>query len=247
MARHRSPRGQRPKPNLPTPASSRRTHRRRPAHRLPTPALGGAAVVGAVAAGAVAASGVATGQTVTLVSAPPDLPAEANALAAGTEAPADAVVTKPAAAPRRLELSTVALERDPADEVQALAKGVELAAERARPKPDDERSESSEACPSSGFNGVKPHVARAGYHLRQRFGVEDVGGVAKRPGNPSSDHPRGYALDFMVDRSTGDALAAYAEEHSEALGIKYILWRVANHYDHVHISFTKDPGSGLAC
>lgn len=205
-------------------------------------------MVGAVAAGAVAASSVATSQTVTLVSAAPDLPAEANTLVAGTVAPADGAVTKPAAAPRALELSTVALERDPADEVEALAKGVSLAAERARPKPDDEQTESSsDACPSAGFNGVASHVARAGHHLQEQFGVEDVGGVAKRPGNPSSDHPRGYALDFMVDRSTGDALAAYAEEHAEALGIKYILWRVANHYDHVHISFTADPGSGLPC
>lgn len=208
---------------------------------------------GAVAAGAVAASSVATSQTVTLVSAAPDLPAEANTLAAGMLTPADEAVTKPAAAPRVLELSTVALEQDPADEVQALAKGVALAAERARPKPDDEQPDdeqtesSSDACPSSGFNGVVAHVARAGHHLQERFGVEDVGGVAKRPGNPSSDHPRGYALDFMVDRSTGDALAAYAEEHAEALGIKYVLWRVANHYDHVHISFTDDPGSGVSC
>ena len=214
-------------------------------------------MVGAVAAGAVAASGVATSQTVTFVSATPDLPAKANTLAAGTGPSADRAVTEPAAAPRVLELSTVALEQDLADEVQALAKGVALAEERARPKPDDEESddeesddesaESSDACPSSGFNGVVAHVARAGHHLREKFGVEDVGGVAKRPGNPSSDHPRGYALDFMVDRSTGDALAAYAEENAEALGVKYILWRVPSHYDHVHISFTKSPGSGLPC
>jgi hypothetical protein len=71
--------------------------------------------------------------------------------------------------------------------------------------------------------------------------------VASRPGNPTSDHPRGYALDFMVDRSTGDALAAYAEENSEALGVSYVLWRVADHYDHVHISFEDDGGSGLLC
>ena len=209
-------------------------------------------MVGAVAAGAVAASGVATSQTVTLVSAAPDLPVEANTLAAGTVPSADRAVTEPAAAPRVVELSTVALEQDPANEVQALAKGVALAEEQVRPKPDDEETddeptESSDACPSFGFNGVAAHVARAGHHLQERFGVEDVGGVAKRPGNPSSDHPRGYALDFMVDRSTGDALAAYAEEHAEELGIKYILWRVANHYDHVHISFTNSPGSGLPC
>jgi len=104
-------------------------------------------------------------------------------------------------------------------------------------------------CPTEGFGGVKPHVAEAGYHLMAVFGIpeSDVGGVASRPGNPTSDHPRGLALDFMVDNSTGDALAAYAEENTEALGIKYILWEVSAHYDHVHISFTDGPGTGVTC
>jgi len=104
-------------------------------------------------------------------------------------------------------------------------------------------------CPTEGFGGVKPHVAEAGYHLMAVFGLResDVGGVASRPGNPTSDHPRGYALDFMVDTPTGDALAAYAEENSEALGIKYILWQVSAHYDHVHISFNDNPGTGVTC
>ncbi len=104
-------------------------------------------------------------------------------------------------------------------------------------------------CPTEGFGGVKPHVAQAGWHLTTVFGLSesDVGGVAQRQGNPASDHPRGYALDFMVDTSTGDALAAYAEQHTNELGIKYILWQVPNHYDHVHISFNDRPGSGMTC
>lgn len=104
-------------------------------------------------------------------------------------------------------------------------------------------------CPTEGFGGVEPHVAEAGYHLMAVFGVpaSDVGGVASRPGNPTSDHPRGLALDFMVDTSTGNALAAYAEENSSALGINYILWQVPAHYDHVHISFNSRPGSGVTC
>lgn len=104
-------------------------------------------------------------------------------------------------------------------------------------------------CPTSGFGGVKPHVAQAGYHLIAVFGLNQssVGGVAQRPGNPGSDHPRGLALDFTVGNDTGDALAAYADENSEALGITYILWQVPAHYDHVHISFSAQPGSGLPC
>jgi len=51
----------------------------------------------------------------------------------------------------------------------------------------------------------------------------------------------------MVDTSTGNALAEYAEENSSALGINYILWQVPAHYDHVHISFNSRPGSGVTC
>jgi hypothetical protein len=64
----------------------------------------------------------------------------------------------------------------------------------------------------------------------------------------------------MVDRGTGDALAACALRNADALGITYVIWRqrinygsgwqsmedrggaTANHMDHVHISF----GSGSA-
>ncbi len=167
-------------------------------------------------------------------------------LAVGDVAAADRTAVRP-----EPELSTLVLARDSAQDVQALAKGLAQAEERART--DEEQVESSLEpstggfCASSGFGGVAAHVARAGYLLQEMFGVDDVGGVASRPGNPMSDHPRGYALDFMVDRSTGDALAAYAEENSEALGISYILWRVADHYDHVHISFDDESGSGLLC
>jgi hypothetical protein len=73
-----------------------------------------------------------------------------------------------------------------------------------------------------------------------------------------SDHPGGKAVDFMVDRGTGDVLAACALRNKAALGITYVIWRqrinfgqgwqamedrggvTANHYDHVHVSF----GSG---
>lgn len=104
-------------------------------------------------------------------------------------------------------------------------------------------------CPTEGFGGVDSHVAQAGYHLLAVFGLSEsnVGGLASRPGNSSSDHPLGLALDFMVDGSTGDALAAYAEEHTAELGITYVLWQVPAHYDHVHISFSNQPGSGMTC
>ena len=92
------------------------------------------------------------------------------------------------------------------------------------------------------------------------FGEPTVLGVAGR--STASDHPRGRALDFMVDRATGDRLAACAIRHREELGISYVIWRqridtgsgfrlmsdrggaTANHFDHVHISFKPGAGSG---
>lgn len=237
MARHRSPSGR----HHPSASAGRASSRRRAAHRLPTPALRGAAVVGAVISGAVVMS-----QTISLVPAEADPAAETLMNAARASS-----VDPPATAPPAVELATLGVPRDPAQEVQALAKGVALAEERGAPAgPITDVIEDvlgGEECSTSGFNGVASHVAQAGHLLQDRFGVEDVGGVASRPGNSASDHPRGYALDFMVDEETGDALAAYAEEHSEELGIKYIMWQVADHYDHVHISFDDEPGSGLSC
>jgi hypothetical protein len=76
----------------------------------------------------------------------------------------------------------------------------------------------------------------------------------------TSDHPSGKALDFMVDRATGNALAACALRDQKALGVSYVIWRqrinfgsgwkpmedrggvTANHFDHVHVSFESAAG-----
>lgn len=216
-------------------------------------------------AGVVAAGAVVVSQSASLL--PADLDPTRYASAAGRLTAAERTVAEPVLAPVRRDVSV--LGSGPARDAEALAKALELAEERAQRARAEERAraeqrraarseprtapsqteddDGGEDCPSSGFGGVEPHVAAAGHHLQEKFGVDDVGGVAERPDNPTSDHPSGYALDFMVDRSTGDALADYAEEHTEALGIKYILWETEDHYDHVHISFDDEAGSGLPC
>ncbi|MCO1660197.1 hypothetical protein KDL28_34570 [Pseudonocardia sp. S2-4] len=93
-----------------------------------------------------------------------------------------------------------------------------------------------------------------------QFGEPAMHGVAGRAG--TSDHPGGRAVDFMVDRSTGDGLAQCALDNQEALGVKYVIWEqqinhgsgwkqmedrggvTANHFDHVHISFEAGAGGG---
>ena len=110
------------------------------------------------------------------------------------------------------------------------------------------------------LGAVKPFVRTAAQFLGCTFGEPTVLGVAGR--STASDHPRGRALDFMVDRATGDRLAACAIRHREELGISYVIWRqridtgsgfrlmsdrggaTANHFDHVHISFRPGAGSG---
>lgn len=210
-----------------------------------------------------AAGAALVSQVASLV--PADLDPTRYASAAGHVTAVDRTVAEPVVAPVRRDVSV--LGSGPARDAEALAKALELAEQRAQRAEERARAEerraarseprtapsqaddddSGEDCPSSGFGGVEPHVAEAGHHLQEKFGVDDVGGVAERPDNPTSDHPSGLALDFMVDRSTGDALAGYAEEHSEDLGIKYILWQTEDHYDHVHISFDDEAGSGLPC
>jgi hypothetical protein len=108
----------------------------------------------------------------------------------------------------------------------------------------------------SGLGAVKPFVRTAAQLLGCKYGKPTMYGVAGRGG--VSDHPGGKAVDFMVNRATGDELAACALKNKAALGITYVIWRqrinfgqgwqgmedrggvTANHYDHVHVSF----GSG---
>lgn len=136
----------------------------------------------------------------------------------------------------------------------------------ARPAPPKPKPPPVKACPSSGFGGVKPHVARAGFHLAARFGIvpTTIGGV-RLGAIDRNGHPSGRALDIFVTRSQGDALAAYALANRAALGVQYVIFRqryndgsgwermedrgspTANHQTHVHVNFRATPGTGLPC
>jgi hypothetical protein len=110
------------------------------------------------------------------------------------------------------------------------------------------------------LGAVKSNVRSAAEFLGCTYDVETMHGVAGRAG--TSDHPGGLAVDFMVDRATGDQLAECALKNQDALGIKYVIWEqqinhgsgwkgmedrggvTANHFDHVHISFESGAGNG---
>ena len=127
--------------------------------------------------------------------------------------------------------------------------------------PEPTLSASAECGLDTGQLGaVKPFVRTAAEFLGCAFNEPTVLGVAGR--STASDHPRGRALDFMVDRATGDRLAACAIRNREELGISYVIWRqridtgsgfrlmanrggaTANHFDHVHVSFKPGAGTG---
>jgi hypothetical protein len=140
------------------------------------------------------------------------------------------------------------------------------AAEDEKASEEDDRTDRASSSASAADCGVdtselgrvKSHVREAAKFLGCRFDEPQMLGIAGRGG--PSDHPNGLALDFMVDRATGDALAACVLENKEALGVTYVIWRqrmndgggwermedrggaTANHFDHVHVSFGKKGG-----
>ena len=100
--------------------------------------------------------------------------------------------------------------------------------------------------------------------IAAKFGITNIGGY--RAGDPD-DHGKGLAVDVMVPTSSqlGDQVAQYAIDNMDRAGISYVIWKqqfympvdniygpantwnqmpdrggdTANHYDHVHISFTE--------
>jgi len=113
------------------------------------------------------------------------------------------------------------------------------------------------------LGAVKAHVAAAANEVGPKFGIKTVYGWA--PGQ--WDHPKGLALDFMINnikdgKTAGDALSKYVEANHARLGVTYIIWyrktidfRNNNgwhnytgtsnpHTDHVHVSFATKAGSG---
>lgn len=75
--------------------------------------------------------------------------------------------------------------------------------------------------------------------------IKSVLGMGGRAGNPNSCHPKGLAIDFIVgtDKALGDKLYAFVIARRAALGASpVVLWQVADHFDHVHVSF--DPCKG---
>jgi hypothetical protein len=107
-----------------------------------------------------------------------------------------------------------------------------------------------------GLKGIAKDVSKAADYWGSKYGIKTIGG--RGPGSvPGSDHPKGLALDFMINnvkngKARGTALANDLIKNYKAWNIKYIIWYhyiwhpgrgwskysgPSPHTDHVHASF----------
>ncbi|MCI4674152.1 coiled-coil domain-containing protein [Candidatus Mycolicibacterium alkanivorans] len=92
------------------------------------------------------------------------------------------------------------------------------------------------AVPRVGMGGLVPNArVLAAYIIATYPGVQTIGGVRS---DPLPDHPSGHAIDIMIgsDMALGDVINADVQSQAERFGVKYTMWRVADHFNHVHIT-----------
>jgi hypothetical protein len=86
-----------------------------------------------------------------------------------------------------------------------------------------------------GMNGLVPNArALVAYIIATYPGVQSIGGVRA---DYLPDHPSGRAIDIMVsDMSLGDVINADVQNRAGQFGVSYTMWRVANHFNHIHVT-----------
>ncbi len=97
-------------------------------------------------------------------------------------------------------------------------------------------SATASAVPLVGVSGLSPNARALQQYIAENYpGVQSIGGV--RP-DSRPDHPSGHALDIMIgsDMGLGDAINADIQSQTGRFGIRYTMWRVANHFNHVHVT-----------
>ncbi len=92
------------------------------------------------------------------------------------------------------------------------------------------------AIPTVGMGGLVPDArALAAYIIATYPGVQSIGGVRA---DPIPDHPSGHAIDIMIgsDMALGDAINADVQRQSGRFNVRYTMWRVPSHFNHVHVT-----------
>jgi peptidoglycan DL-endopeptidase CwlO len=90
--------------------------------------------------------------------------------------------------------------------------------------------------PTVGMRGLVPNARTlAAYIIATYPGVQSIGGVRA---DRLPDHPSGHAIDIMIgsDMSLGDAINADVQSRAAEFGVAYTMWRVADHFNHVHVT-----------
>lgn len=97
-------------------------------------------------------------------------------------------------------------------------------------------SATASAVPQVGMSGLSPNARALAQYITATYpGVQSIGGV--RP-DSRPDHPSGHAIDIMIgsDMGLGDAINADVLSQIGRFGVQYTMWRVANHFNHVHVT-----------
>ena len=92
------------------------------------------------------------------------------------------------------------------------------------------------AVPIVGGNGLTPNAWAIAQYIQNAYpNVQSIGGVRQ---DALPDHPSGRAVDIMIggNMGLGDTIAADLRNQAGRFNISYCLWRVANHFNHVHCS-----------
>jgi len=97
-------------------------------------------------------------------------------------------------------------------------------------------SATAAAVPLVGTNGLCPNAWNLVQYISATYpGVQSIGGIRadSRP-----DHPSGHAIDIMIgsNMGLGDAINADVQGQSANFGVKYTMWRVPSHFNHVHVT-----------
>ena len=97
-------------------------------------------------------------------------------------------------------------------------------------------SATASAVPLVGMGGLSPNARALQQYIVETYpGVQSIGGVRA---DPLPDHPSGRALDIMTgtNMDLGDAINADLQRQAGRFGIDYTMWRVPDHFNHVHVT-----------
>lgn len=108
-----------------------------------------------------------------------------------------------------------------------------------------------------GLKGVTANTGKAADYWGSKYGISTIGGYREHGSVPGSDHPKGRAIDLMINdikngKATGTALANDIIKNYKAWDVSYVIWNryiwspgkgwrryngPSPHTDHVHVSF----------